>query len=296
MKKTAAVVALAALIAVSLTACGTSSGSSGNASSESDAGATSVEQVTINTSPDKYTWYIKSYVGMNASAVGYTSMSGQRRDEYGGGTIQIVFVAPDGTFIDPSDKETLKDYYVVAQNTPPNTELKYEFEKNSDGKEYDNLTSWQSVDQVVLSVNKVGDKSGDTVDMTEIQASPDHYTFYVRDYVGRNLAECGYVAMSGKLTDEYGHAAHIHFDITGDDGSYIELPDDDASSSTSSEGSDEESAAVNMMSEYVVVSQSVAPNTQGMYTLHTKSNGEEYTNLVDTQSIESIALTVKKIG
>ncbi len=30
--------------------------------------------VSIKTSPDKYTWYIKDYVGKNCATLGYTSM------------------------------------------------------------------------------------------------------------------------------------------------------------------------------------------------------------------------------
>lgn len=273
---------------------GASSGSSNGAASGEQAAAASVEQVTINPSPDKYTWYIKSYVGMNAAAVGYTSGTGSRWDSYGVSGVKIVYVTPDGTYVNPADENSLKNYYVVAQNVPPNTELKYEFQKDSDGKEYENLTSWASIDEVVLSVNKVGDKSGETVDMTEIQVPTDHYTYYVRDYVGRNLAECGYISLSGKLTDQYGKA-YVTFDITGDDGSYIEIPTDDGSA-TSASGSDAEDQAMNMLSQYVVVGQSMAPNTKGSLTLATNANGEEYSNLVSSQTIESIALTVKKIG
>ena len=175
----------------------------------------------------------------------------------------------------------------MAQIYPPNTELKYTFETDSNGNEYDNLTSWQNIDEVVLSVNKVGDKSGTAIDMTAIQTSPDKYNFYVRDYVGRNLAECGYISLANKLTDAYG-SAYITFDITADDGAYIELPD------SSDENAAKEDA--NLLSQYVVTAQSVAPNTQVTATYLTDSNGNEYSNLIDTQSVESIALTVTKIA
>lgn len=119
-----------------------------------------------------------------------------------------------------------------------------------------------------------------------INTSPDKYNFYVRDYVGRNLAECGYISLANKLTDAYG-SAYITFDITADDGAYIELPD------SSDENADKED--VNFLSQYVVTAQSVAPNTQVTATYLTDSNGNEYSNLIDTQSVESIALTVTKI-
>ena len=43
--------------------------------------------ITIKESPDKYTWYIKNYVGKNCASIGYTSMGGDRMDSYGGGYI-----------------------------------------------------------------------------------------------------------------------------------------------------------------------------------------------------------------
>ena len=49
--------------------------------------------VGINPSPDKYTWYIKNYVGKNCASLGYSSMSGKRMDEYGAGLVELVFVS-----------------------------------------------------------------------------------------------------------------------------------------------------------------------------------------------------------
>ena len=34
----------------------------------------------IKTSPDKYTWYINVYTGMNAATVGYTALDTRRHD------------------------------------------------------------------------------------------------------------------------------------------------------------------------------------------------------------------------
>lgn len=186
---------------------------------------------------------------MNAALVGYSSLDGFRRDRYGAGTLRLVFVSPDGTFVDPGDEEDLKNYYVVAQSHAPNTEIKYLFPTDIKGKEYDNIVYWQSIDGLVLSVNKVGDTSDATVGMTKIQPAPDKYSFYVRDYVGRNLAECGYVSMAHKLTDAYG-TSYLYFDITADDGSYIELPD--------SSSDDASEASKGALSQYVVTAQSVA--------------------------------------
>lgn len=294
MRKLAMAV-ITSLCALTIVGCngvsGTSPSSEATQSSESASsgspGAAPAEQGAIKTSPDKYTWYIKNYVGMNAALVGYSSLDGFRRDRYGAGTLRLVFVSPDGTFVDPGDEEDLKNYYVVAQSYAPNTEIKYLFPADIKGKEYDNIVYWQSIDELVLSVNKVGDKSDTTVGMTKIQPAPDKYSFYVRDYVGRNLAECGYVSMAHKLTDAYG-TSYLYFDITADDGSYIELPD--------SSSDDASEASKDALSQYVVTAQSVAPNTPVSLTYGTDINGEEYDNLVDTKSLDSIALTVAKIA
>lgn len=49
------------------------------------------------------------------------------------------------------------------------------------------------------------------------------------------------------------------------------------------------------MSQYIVVGQNVAPNTEGTLTMLKDSDGNEYDSLVDTQSIESVGLTVHKL-
>ena len=36
------------------------------------------EQIIIKESPDKYTWYIKDYVGKDCASFGYTSISDRR--------------------------------------------------------------------------------------------------------------------------------------------------------------------------------------------------------------------------
>ena len=92
--------------------------------------------VTIKNSPDKYTWYIKNYVGKNCASFGYTSMGGDRMDHYGAGYIELVLITPDGTYIDIETDDDLKQYVVTAQSYAPNTELKYVFDTDEDGNEY----------------------------------------------------------------------------------------------------------------------------------------------------------------
>ena len=189
--------------------------------------------------------------------------------------LKIIYVASDGTFIDPTDEDALKQYVVFNQNVGPNTEIKITFQKQEDGTEYDNLVDQQNIEEIVLAVKEVGTPDGDAANMTPIEPSPDAYTRYMRDYVGRNLAECGYLAISGSLCDQYGRG-YIQISATAEDGSYIDA-------------SDKESLAT-----YVVTSQSVPANSEISMEFMTDSNGEE-TSLVDSQSIRTIDLRVKKL-
>ena len=79
----------------------------------SDSGEASPKNVVIKPSPDKYTWYVKNYVGLNLASVGYYSMGGDIRDEYGEGTVKIVPVTEDGSFIDAEKEEELRAGYGI---------------------------------------------------------------------------------------------------------------------------------------------------------------------------------------
>lgn len=240
-------------------------------------GTAPADSVTIKQSPDKYTWYIKNYVGKNCASFGYTSMSGKRMDSYGAGYIELVLVTPDGEYIDIETDDDLKQYVVAAQNPAPNTELKYTFDKDSDGNEYDNLVSWQSCEEIMLCVKKIGSSEETSLGLTAISPSPDKYTWYIRDYTGRNLASCGYLALNGKRMDHYG-AGYIQFVLTSDNGTFIDPQDTE------------------LLKNYVVTGQSVAPNTELTYVFDTDSEGNEYDNLVSSQNLEEIELTVKPVG
>lgn len=235
------------------------------------------ESVTVKQSPDKYTWYIKNYVGKNCASFGYTSMGGDRMDHYGAGYIELVLVTPDGAYIDIETNDDLKQYVVTAQSIAPNTELKYTFELDEEGNEYENLVSWQNYEEIVLCVKKVGSSEETSLGLTEIYPSPDKYTWYIRDYTGRNLASCGYLSMGGKRMDHYG-AGYIRFIITSDDGTFIDPQDTE------------------LLKNYVITGQSVAPNTELTYVFETDSDGNEYENLVRSQNLEEIELTVKPVG
>lgn len=237
---------------------------------------TPVSPVTIKESPDKYTWYIKNYVGKNCASIGYTSLGGDRMDSYGDGYIELVLIAPDGSYIDPEDEDGLKQYSITGQSIAPNTEIKFTYEIDSDGKESDYWVDSQSFEEIVLSVKKVGEGKTEAIDLTPINPSPDKYTWYVADYTGRNLANCGYTSLGGDLMHAYG-AAVVKLVIVSEDGAYID-PED-----------------IETLKNYVVTGQNIAPNTELKLTLSKDSDGGEY-NFADTQSIEEIEITVKPIA
>lgn len=232
--------------------------------------------ITIKPSPDKYTWYIKNYVGKNCASFGYTSMGGDRMDHYGAGYIELVLVTPDGAYIDIETDDVLKQYVVTAQSLAPNSELKYTFQTDEDGNEYDSLVLSQSYSQIVLCVKKIGSGEETTQGLTPILPSPDKYTLYIQDYTGRNLASCGYLSLGGQRMDHYG-AGYIRFVITSDDGTFIDPQDTE------------------LLKNYVIIGQDIAPNTELNFTFETDSNGKEYETLVSSQSIEEIELMVMRI-
>ena len=197
-------------------------------------------------------------------------------DTYGAGYLRIVFADMQGTYIDINDEEELKNYVVTNQNIVPNTEMKYVFEKDEEGQEYDALLEHQTYEEIVLAVNRVGESKKQEQEMVEINPSPDKYTQYIRDYSGRNAAECGYVSLGGDFRDAYG-AATVKLVLIPEDGSYIDFSDSE------------------VIKEYKVTNQSIAPNTELNLEFAKDKNGEEYSNLVNNQNINEIELYVVKV-
>ena len=109
---------LSGIMIVSLVACNENSNINNTYTTAENAA------VTINPSPDKYTWYINNYVGKNCATIGYTSIGGDRMDTYGAGYIELIYVSPDGSYIDIEDEDALKEYVITGQNLAPNTEIK----------------------------------------------------------------------------------------------------------------------------------------------------------------------------
>lgn len=108
---------------------------------------------TISLTPDRRTYHVRDYVGRNAAAVGPKN-SYKRIDEYGRGDVKIIFTSVDGTYIDATDLETLRQYVVVSQDVVPNTQIKYTYTKYSSGSESD-LVDYQNITEINLTVQKL---------------------------------------------------------------------------------------------------------------------------------------------
>ena len=158
MKKAIALL-LAAIMLLSTAACSTGkpqhTGTESGKTSPEEAPPIITFDVEIKTSPDKYTWYVKNYVGKNAASVGYTSIGGDRMDTYGSGYIKLILLTPKGEYVDIHSEDELKNWRVIGQSLAPNTELKMVYSVDSNGNEYDNLVASQNIEEIELIVTKV---------------------------------------------------------------------------------------------------------------------------------------------
>lgn len=245
------------------------------------------ETVTINESPDKYTWYIRDYVGRNLASFG--KGGDERYDEYGNGRIYFTFITTDGALV---SQKYLEDYIVISQSVAPNTELKYQYQKDSNGEEYDMLIDTQNIEKIDLKVAKINNDATDTPSKEKIisekaqtamnhtpvliNVSPDKYTWYLKDYVGKTLDKCGTLRLSGFLMDDYG-AGVIKLVVMTDDGNDIDFEDE------------------YQLKNYIVTSQGYSPNSEIKYTFMKDSDGTEYDNLIEYQNIEELELYVTEI-
>ena len=265
---------LLSFVAATCILCMIFSGLVGCGVQQGDRGSGAAGQVAIKQSPDKYTWYVKSYTGSNLANVGYISLAGDLRDTYGASNVKIVPVSVDGSYIDVSNEEALKEYAVISQNIKPNTEVKLEFDVDENGKESEYSVDSSSMDSIVLLVKKVGgsDKASFDIPLTEINACPGPEVRYVQDYVGRNLAAAGYISLAGDLRDTYGKG-NIKLVPVADDGSFIDTKD------------------IEVLKQYRVVSQNVEPNTEITFVFD-----PEHTTFAQSQSLQEIELKVTKVS
>lgn len=106
-------------------------------------------------SPDKYTWYIRDYVGKNVATIVALRDSKKLIDRsYLGGGLLIEWLTTDGAFLNIDDPEQIKQYVVIGQDIAPNTELKMIFRVDSEGKETNDVES-QSFSTITLYVAKI---------------------------------------------------------------------------------------------------------------------------------------------
>lgn len=131
-------------------------------------GNTSYEPSYISLLPtlDKHIYHIRDYVGRNAASFG-KYYSNEYIDEYGSGKLRISFNSEDGSYIDSSDKNILKCYVVTGQDIDANTELKFEYETDSRGKEFDTLIQNQNYEEINLTIKKLDNSL--IVNMPELQ-------------------------------------------------------------------------------------------------------------------------------
>ena len=116
----------------------------------------SPEYTAIQPTLDRHIYHVRDYVGRNALSIGDEENS-KRVDHYGDGELRITFKCDDGSYVDTNNKDKLKRYLVVEQNVAPNTELKIEYETDSDGEEYSSLIQNQNYEVITLNVIKLDD-------------------------------------------------------------------------------------------------------------------------------------------
>jgi hypothetical protein len=97
-------------------------------------------------STDKSTWFIKDYVGRNASDSCSFRINGDCMEDYGASTLTIKFVTEDGSKV---TKDTVKDYIVTGQSIEPDTQLNLTYANG-----YDYVEN-QNIEEVVLNVKKL---------------------------------------------------------------------------------------------------------------------------------------------
>lgn len=108
----------------------------------------------INPTLDRHKFYVRDYVGKNAASFGKVNNS-NRTDSYGAGGLRISFISEDGTYIEASNINELKNYIIIAQDIKANTELNLDYETNSLDEEYHNLIRNQNYEEINLTVRKL---------------------------------------------------------------------------------------------------------------------------------------------
>ncbi|MBR3761843.1 MAG: DUF4839 domain-containing protein [Lachnospiraceae bacterium] len=234
--------------------------------------------ITENAETDEeegiYTYQVRNYIGKNAGSIG-TIVGGYRVDEYGHGKIRIIFMAENGMLVNQKDDAQLKEYVVSGQNLQPDTNITIIHLRDRKGEPYSNLVDYQSYEEIILYVNKIGESTFEKTDITQINPTLDRHKFYVRDYVGRNSASFGTVIGNSRV-DEYGNGK-LRLSFASEDGTFVDAND------------------LNILKQYIIIDQDIKANTELVLEYETDSKGEEYDNLIRTQNYEEITLKVKKL-
>lgn len=98
-----------------------------------------LEITKINVSEDTNAEYIRDYRGLNLGMIGesYGFDNGVRED-YSGATVMVIPNSSDGSYIDLSDEENLKNYVVIGQDVAPNSKMSVTYDE--DNKRADDQT------------------------------------------------------------------------------------------------------------------------------------------------------------
>lgn len=116
------------------------------------------DMTKINDSPDQYSCYMRDYRERNLVDCGYESLGGDLVDDYGGGCyIHFDIVTDDGSYADPSDRESLAQFKVTAQSVDPNTQIGLTRSTDSSGQEYANIVADQTIDSITLYATRLSE-------------------------------------------------------------------------------------------------------------------------------------------
>ena len=150
---------------------------------------------------DRHTFHIRDYVGRNAASFG-SYYGSDRIDEYGETHLKLSFKSEDGAYVDASSENLLKQYIVTAQDIDANAELSLVYEKDSRGKEYDNLIDSQNHEEITLTVKQIDKSIIDKMpDLSAESKSNDSAKDYVELQVKYKVLSDGIAEITGYSGD-----------------------------------------------------------------------------------------------
>lgn len=140
-------------IALLLVAVFVMAGCSNQTTQAKESQTTQESTATTSSRPaeDKYTKYLKDYVGRNASDVGTPRVNGKFMDDYGDATIPFVFITEDGEAV---TEENIKNYVVESQDPEEGSPVQLEFSTDESGEELGYPDSF-TPKEIILHVKEV---------------------------------------------------------------------------------------------------------------------------------------------